>query len=199
MEQIRAAIAGRPLPPDRPAGARPAPGAHSRRGNPSEPESDAEKAADALFGALSGDSFLAKTMGVLVKMMGASKQGRAMIKIMLADTLTNADELLSSQKGAMGDLMKVLTIDRNKAVVEDLESIVSDEPEGRSVAIFYGAGHFTDLEKQLGAQLGYHWESTLWIPAMTINLDEAGLSARQVEGFRNLMKNAIRQQLKKGD
>jgi hypothetical protein len=121
-----------------------------------------------------------------------------MVKIMLADTLTNADELLSSQEGALGDLMKVLTVDRNKAVVEDLEAIVNDEPGVRSVAIFYGAGHFTDLEKQLAEKLGYHWESTMWLPAMTINLDEAGLSARQVEGFRKLMKNAIRKQLEKG-
>jgi hypothetical protein len=198
VEQIQAALAGKPLPPDRPAGPRRLTPPDGERTKVSKDGTEAEKAADALFGALSGDSFMAKTMGFLMKMVGSSKQGRAMVKIMLADTLTNADELLSSQEGALGDLMKVLTVDRNKAVVEDLEAIVNDEPGVRSVAIFYGAGHFTDLEEQLAEKLGYHWESTMWLPAMTIDLDEAGLSSRQVEGFRKLMKNAIRKQLEKG-
>ncbi len=197
IEQIRAALAGEPIPPDRPAGFRHAAPAEGVRTKPADPGSETEKAADALFGALSGDSFLGKAMGVMMKMLGASKQGRAMVKIMLADTLTNADELLTSQEGAIGDLMKVLTVDRNNAVVEDLDSIIRDEPGVRSVAIFYGAGHFADLEEQIVEKLGYKWESTLWIPAMTINLDEAGLSVRQVDGFRKMMKKAIRKQLEK--
>ena len=198
VEQIRAALAGKPLPPDRPAGPRRLTPPDGERTKASKDGTEVEKAADALFGALSGDSFMAKTMGFLMKMVGSSKQGRAMVKVMLADTLTNADELLSSQEGALGELMTVLTVDRNKAVVEDLEAIIDDEPGVRSVAIFYGAGHFTDLEKQLAEKLGYHWESTMWLPAMTIDLDDAGLSSRQVEGFRKLMKNAIRKQLDKG-
>lgn len=196
VEQIRAALAGKPIPPKR-TGQDPVEhddGPPVRRGG----GTDAEKAADALFGALSGDSFMAKAMGFFMKMVGASKQGRAMVKIMLADTLTNADELLMSQEGALGELMTVLTVDRNKAVIEDLGKIIADEPDVKSVAIFYGAGHFTDLEKQLSEQYGYAWESTLWIPAITINLKDAGLDAKQVEMYRNLMKGAIRQQLKKG-
>ncbi len=199
IEQIQAALAGDPIPPRRPAGERTTTTPDKRtkpaKGN-AEAASDVEEAADALFGALSGDSFMAKAMGVLMKMVGASKQGRAMVKVMLADTLTNADELLTSQEGALGELMTVLTVDRNKAVIADMQAIIANEPDVRSVAIFYGAGHFMDLEIQFVEQLGYQWESTLWVPAMTIDLEEAGLDARQVEGFRKIMKRAIQQQLK---
>lgn len=201
IEQIQAALAGKPIPPRRVEQARQGDrNTDGRRGRSvdgtGEAATEVEQAADALFGALSGDSFMAKAMGVLMKMVGASKQGRAMVKIMLADTLTNADKLLSSQEGAMGELMTVLTVDRNKAVVADMAAIIKDEPDVRSVAIFYGAGHFTDLEMQLAEQFGYAWESTLWVPAMTIDLEEAGLDAQQVEGMRKIMKNAIKQQLK---
>lgn len=197
IEQIRAALAGEPIPPRR-TGPEPTAregGAKGKR----EVGSDAEKAADALFGALSGDSFMAKTMGFFMKMVGASKQGRAMVKIMLADTLTNADELLTAQEGALGELMTVLTVDRNGAVIEDMGKIIADEPDVRSVAIFYGAGHFTDLEKQLADEFGYAWESTLWLPAITVNLSDAGLDTKQVEFFRKVMKDAIRKQLEKGN
>jgi hypothetical protein len=196
IEQIRAALAGEPIPPRRTG---PPPQRHLDRPASGKNETDAEKAADALFGALSGDSFMAKAMGVLMKMVGSSKQGRAMVKIMLADTLTSADELLMSQQGALGELMKVLTVDRNQAVVTDLGNIIADEPDVRSVAIFYGAGHFPDLEKQLADRFGYRWESSMWIPAITIDLKTAGLDAAQVEGFRSLMKSAIRKQLEKAD
>ncbi len=201
VEQIRAALAGEPIPPKRKIGAtepagdsQPAP-AEERSGD----RTDAEKAADMLFGALSGDSFLAKSMGFLVKLMGSSQQGRAMIKIVLSDTLCNADAILESQPGALGELMKVLTVDRNKQVVADLREVVEKEPGARSVAIFYGAGHFADLEKRICEELGYRYESTTWIPAITVDVKESGLSAEQVKSFRSMMRRTIEQQMKRGD
>lgn len=200
VEQIRAALAGEPIPPKRSL----KPGESGERASPpadvpaSGDRTDAEKAADMLFGALSGDSFLAKSMGFLVKMMGSSAQGRAMIKIVLSDTLCNADAILESQPGAMGELMKVLTVDRNKQVVADLRDVVEDEPGVRSVAIFYGAGHFQDLEQRICDELGYTYESTTWIPAITVNVEESGLSAEQLKAFRAMMKKSLEQQLKRG-
>lgn len=199
VEQIRAALAGEPIPPKRqtlrPAGEpASAPPPAERSGD----RTDAEKAADMLFGALSGDSFLAKAMGFLVKMMGSSAQGRAMIKIVLSDTLCNADAILEAQPGALGELMTVLTVDRNKQVVTDLRDVVDNEPDVRSVAVFYGAGHFPDLERRICDELNYRYESTTWIPAITVDLTESGLSPEQVQSFRTMMKKTIEQQLKRG-
>lgn len=201
VEQIRAALAGEPIPPKRkfravePAG-QATPATVSEKG--SSARTDAEKAADMLFGALSGDSFLAKSMGFLVKLMGSSEQGRAMIKIVLSDTLCNADAILESQAGALGDLMKVLTVDRNKQVVADLREVAENKPEAKSVAIFYGAGHFADLEQRICDELGYRYESTTWIPAMTVDVKASGLSVEQVKSFRAMMRKTLEQQMKRG-
>jgi hypothetical protein len=118
-----------------------------------------------------------------------------MIKIMLADTLSHADDLLGSQPGAMGELMKVIVDDRNLAVMRDLSKVIEEEPDTRSVAIFYGAGHFSDLESRIMQDLGYRWDSTIWIPAITIDLNEAGLTLEQLDGFRRMMRASIEQQM----
>lgn len=199
VEQIRAALAGEPIPPKRKAGppaggaSTPAPPASGTSGR-----TDAEKAADVLFGALSGDSLLAKAMGFLVKMMGSSAQGRAMIKLVLADTLCHADAILEAQPGALGELMTVLTVDRNKQVVMDLRKVIEHEPGVRSVAVFYGAGHLPDLEQRICDELGYRYESTTWLPAITVDIAESGLSPEQVRSFREMMNKTIQAQLKRG-
>lgn len=153
--------------------------------------SDGLKAADALFRTLSGESFLAKASGFLLKIIGSSPTGRAMVKIMLADTLTQADKLLAMQPGGMAELMEVIIVERNNAVIQDLRSIIKDESDINNVAIFYGAGHFGDLEARIVDELGYTYESTIWIPAITIDLAEAGLTAKQVNFYRTMMKQMI--------
>lgn len=158
--------------------------------------SETAQAADALFQTLSGESFLAKISGFLIKTVGASPQGRALVKVMLAETLSQAEALLGAQPGAIGDLMKVIIEDRNVAVVDDLRALIRDEPDIRSVAIFYGAGHFGDLESRINDDLGYTYEGSLWIPAMTIDLEKAGLSAGQVGMYRTMMRRMLESQLK---
>lgn len=157
--------------------------------------SEKQQAADALFKTLSGDSFLAKVSGFLLKTLGASPQGRALVKIMLAETLSQAEALLGAQPGPVGDLMEVIIEDRNQAVVSDLDEIIHGEPEVESVAIFYGAGHFGDLESRINDDLGYEYQGTFWIPAMTINLQDAGLSTAQVGMYRSMMRRMLEAQL----
>lgn len=169
------------------------PAVHEDEIDPDAPES--LKAADMLFRTLSGESFLAKISGVLLKMVGSSPSGRAMVKVMLADMLTHAEDLLAAQPGAMADVMKVIVEDRNAQVVRDLREVLEEEREIGSIAVFYGAGHFGDLERRIEEELGYRHESTMWIPAITIRLDEAGLSGSQVRFFRKMMQNMIEAQL----
>lgn len=156
---------------------------------------DRLKAADALFSTLSGESFMAKASSFILKMLGSNPTGRAMVKIMLADTLTQAEELLAMQPGGLAELMEVIIQDRNAAVLDDLRGVIDDEPGVESVAIFYGAGHFGDLEASIADKLGYRYESTIWIPAMSIDLTEASLNAQQVGFYRNMMKQMIDSQM----
>ncbi len=157
--------------------------------------SDTLKAADALFNTLSGDSFMAKLSTFFLKMIGSNPGGRALVKIMLAQTLSQADALLLAQPGPIGDLMDVIIKDRNQAVIDDLQRVINDEPDVHTVAIFYGAGHFGDLEKRIEDDLGYHYDSTIWVPAITIDLDEAGISPTQVKMFRKMISHMLTSQM----
>ncbi|MBN4052637.1 hypothetical protein JYT82_00835, partial [bacterium AH-315-K20] len=53
-----------------------------------------------------------------------------------------------------------------------------------------------DLEARINDDLGYEYEGTLWIPAMTINLEDAGLNAAQVGMYRTMMRRMLESQLK---
>ncbi|MFG0243949.1 MAG: hypothetical protein ACF8R9_14265 [Phycisphaerales bacterium JB054] len=191
IAEIQEALGGPPA-----SAARSPRGEGSARPASKDERSETAQAADALFQTLSGESFLAKISGFLIKTVGASPQGRALVKVMLAETLSQAEALLGAQPGAIGDLMKVIIEDRNVAVVDDLRALISDEPEVRTVAIFYGAGHFGDLEARINEELGYTYEGSLWIPAMTIDLEKAGLSASQVGMYRTMMRRMLESQLK---
>jgi hypothetical protein len=185
--QITEALGGTPAPEGE--------GDQGKRGRLDPDAPDKLKAADALFNTLSGESFMAKASSFILKMLGSNPTGRAMVKIMLADTLTQADKLLEMQPGGLAEVMDVIIKDRNAAVIRDLTAVIEDEPEVRSVAIFYGAGHFGDLESGINDQLGYEYESTVWIPAITIDLRDAGLSAKQVSFYRTMMKQMIDSQM----
>jgi hypothetical protein len=176
------------------------PGPGDRERGPDEPlDPDAPeslKAADYLFRTLSGESFLAKASGFLLRMLGSSASGRVMVKLMLADMLTHAEDLLAMQPGALADLMKVIVEDRNTAVIRDLGAVIEDEPQTRTVAVFYGAGHFGDLEQRIEDELGYEHVATLWVPAITIDLEEAGLNVASVRPMRKMMGDMIEAQMK---
>ncbi len=190
--EIQEALGGPPA-----AEARPGNGNGTRHSRAGDPEfSEEAKAAEALFKTLSGESFMAKISGFLLKTIGSSPQGRALVKIMLAETLTQAEALLGAQPGPLGDLMEVIIDDRNITVVNDLRDLIRNESGVETVAIFYGAGHFGDLEARINDDLGYEYEGTLWIPAMTINLEDAGLNAAQVSMYRTMMRRMLESQLK---
>lgn len=190
MAEIQAAISGRDVIVDGPADEEDA------EAEDFGESTATEKTARALFSALAGDSMLAKTGGTLMRMLGSSARGRSLVKVMLADVLSQADALMGAQPGPMRDLMKVIIDDRNVAVVRDLAGILADEREVRSVAVFYGVGHFADLEARIMNDLAYTWESTMWMPAMTVDLRQTGLSRQQLDGFRSMMRASLEQQLR---
>lgn len=199
--EIQTALGGGERAPDGPERERGEPAEHDARdrgrGEPLDPDApESVKAADLLFRTLSGESFLAKASGFLLRMLGSSPGGQAMVKVMLAETLLHAEDLLAIQPGPLADVMKVIVEDRNAAVVRDLRAVIDDEPQHRTVAVFYGAGHFGDLERRIEEDLGYRYVSTLWVPAMTIDLEEAGLSPAQVRFSRKMIGDMIQAQVK---
>ena len=149
---------------------------------------------DALFGALSGESFMAKVMGFALKLVGSSPTMQTTLKVMLVDMLAMADRVLAAVPGEMGALMEVLIQDRNGVVMDDLGGIMADEPAVRTIGIVYGAGHLADLEMRLG-EIGYQPIGETWLPAIKVDLSDAGISERQLKFFRGMMKRSLEQSL----
>ena len=80
-------------------------------------------------------------------------------------------------------------------MLEDLAALIEREPEVRTVAIFYGAGHMLDLEQRLTAELGYRYDGEAWVTALTVDVASTGLSVRRVNTLRGLIRRTIDSEL----
>lgn len=149
-----------------------------------------------LFKMLDGSSLNARLLGVFLGFVKRDPSLAAMCKLMLAETLSDADQLLGEMPGEMGTLMDVIVNERNAVVIEDLRRIVRDEPEVKTVGILYGAGHLPGLQKSLEEELGYRQMGEKWVPAIEVDLKAAGLSLKQASQMRAVIRNAMQHQLR---
>jgi hypothetical protein len=114
-------------------------------------------------------------------------------KVLLIEMLSEvSSDLPQMAAGAPGlqRLLKVLIERRDEVVMHDIRAVVSAQrkPFG-SVAVFYGAGHMADLESRLRTELGYAPAEDHWFPAFSANPKEAGLSDREAEWLRSLLRS----------
>ena len=146
-----------------------------------------------LFGMLDGSSFMgslaAGALAIVERLPGASSRGRLMIMEMLAI----ADETFMAASMPGGEaLLKVIIDDRNQKVIDDLTEVIAREPDVRTLAVIYGAGHMPDLERRLEAQLGYApVGETTWVDSMRLNLRRAGIAPSE----RAMIRASIARQL----
>lgn len=151
---------------------------------------------DALMGMLDGSSGIAKVAGVMLKLIGSSPMASAMGRVMMVEMLSRADELMAAAPGGMGDFLEVLIGERNQVVLDDLAEFLETEPETKSIAIFYGAGHLADMEQRLAEQLDLKPVESKWFDAITIDLEEERLNPFLVKQIRMMLSSTIDQQLK---
>lgn len=149
---------------------------------------------DALFSVLEGGSFMGKLAGMALKLIGMSETFQTTAKLMVVEMLSQADELLGAAPGMEG-LMDVIIHDRNAVVVEDLRRLIRDEPQIRTVGIIYGAGHLKDMQQRICSELGYTPGEDTWRAAITIDLAKAGITPEQARGMREMVRNAIAEQI----
>lgn len=159
-------------------------------------------AAEALFSMMDGSSFASKLVSMMLGFIKASPQMAMAMKIMLVETLANADDAFAQQAKAGGidlsKMMKVIIHDRNEAVFHDLAAVLKDEPATTSVAIFYGAGHLPDMEKRL-IEMGYRFDSAQWFTAIDLDLSTQPGGAAQAKQMRKMVQNMMEQQRKAKD
>jgi len=154
---------------------------------------------EALFTLLDGSSFMGKLAGVMLNVVKTSPALAMTIKISLVETLANADMLAAVGKGGpaanqgMAQLMKVIIDDRNTEVLKDLRKVIDTETNIHSIAIFYGAGHFPEMEGRLTKDFGYTFSADQWFTAITLDLSSQPGAAAQAKQMREMIKRMAEQ------
>jgi hypothetical protein len=151
---------------------------------------------DQLFSMIGGGSFLDVVIGGLAKVIGSSKMFSTILKMGMVDMLSQADQLLEAMGGEMGTMMEVIIEDRNRIVVDDLARVVRDEPGIKSIGIIYGAGHLPDLERRMAEELKLQPVGEQWFTAITVNVEDTGMSAAEAREMRDMLKSQMKKQLK---
>ena len=128
--------------------------------------------------------------------IGVSQTLSTAVKVVLLDQLANADEMMGSVEG-LEAMEQVIIEDRNRIVLEDLKRIMEHEPNVKTVAIFYGAGHMASMERCMVNEFGFRPEGDTWTAAMRVDPRAAGLTKSQVQSMREWMTRSIRQQSKR--
>lgn len=152
-------------------------------------------------GTLGGATFPARLIGGLLRIVGvldAMSQGAVsdMMKVMMIEMLGN-ETTLEMSMSQLGDGFATVILDlRNQVVIDDLAYILRDEPEITSIAVLYGAAHLPDLVKRMEDQLGYERDATQWFRAITVDLRESQMDARQVQRMRMMVQRMMEQQMR---
>lgn len=153
-------------------------------------------------GMMDGTTFAARFITGALRIIRANPKLQTGVKVVLMETLREVGDDLTKMRGVprnLQSLMKVLLHDRNQKVVDDLKAELAKGDAkkggaGRTIAVWYGAGHMMDLETRLTEQLSYRHAGGFWLPAMTIRLDEAGVTRSEVQVMRALVKQALKLQ-----
>lgn len=149
-----------------------------------------------LFKLLDGSSGFAKLLTIFLEFVKASPSMQTMLKVVMVEMLSQADELLMAQAGAK--MMEVIVIERNAVVIHDLTKVLQDEPAVKTIGIIYGAGHLPDLQRRLHDELGYQPADVTWRPAIEISLKGSGTTPKEARAMREMIRKQIEQQMKSG-
>ena len=150
---------------------------------------------------LDGSSLSSKLIGFILKFIEGNPALAMTCKVMLVETLANAEQLMAAHAGKggkagkerakMAAFMRVLVIVRNETVMKDLKAVIDEEPDIKSVALFFGAGHLPDMEKRLIEDYGYMHTGEEWFTGMDLDLASVPGGAAQARQMRAMMKKMI--------
>ncbi len=144
---------------------------------------------------LEGDSFALTLVQGILKLFQGNPQFRAMARLVIIETIAASEgdvsKLAASASPAMRRLFKTLIDDRNAVVVRDLRKTMRGKDAPAEVAIFYGAGHMTDLEARLSKKLAYQPAGETWVTVFSVNPKKAGLSEFETALVARLIKSQL--------
>jgi len=177
-------------------------------GGPGSPDGSARRSGsdtlgdrqtDAMLQMLSGRGLLGRISSMMTNIMGATDATREVSKLLMIETLARADEIFEAQSHAhaLGPLLENILEARNDVVIDDLSLLLDSEPELRTVAIIYGAGHLPGVHDALVSRLGYTPTGTKWVTAIDADLDSLGLSDRETRVIRSGIRAMIEMQTRR--
>lgn len=146
--------------------------------------------------ALGGQDKLTQIMTGAIKLIGKTRIGNGMMRLIMVEALPRANELMSKAPGPLAKVMDVLLDQRNAIVLADLERVLERE-DVSTIAVFYGAAHMLGLERHLSQELDLHPVGEEWLPAIHVDLDSMGLSKLQIKLMRSLLRKSLDMQLPK--
>ncbi len=127
---------------------------------------------------MAGGGLLGAIQGPLMGFLGSNPAMREIVKLVLIDVLGQAEAMMGSMPGPMGDLMDVLLHERNDVVIDRLRGLAEEPGEVGSIGVFYGAAHLDGIESALVGELGYRPVATHWMTSMGVDMERAGVDPR---------------------
>ncbi|MCA9278714.1 MAG: type II secretion system protein GspG [Phycisphaeraceae bacterium] len=149
-----------------------------------------------LMDTLQGNTIGTKIAGFFLKLIGKSKTMRETAKLALVEMLGSAEDLLGALPGEMGTLMQVILEQRNDVLLADVAHVIEHEPEVKNLGIIYGAGHLRDVQARLETEFGYVHKSDEWVDAMSVDLKALGMTQKQAQSMRTMLRRQINAQMK---
>lgn len=146
---------------------------------------------------MDGSSPMAGLAGVFLGMIKSNPRMQTMVKMMLVNTLGAADDAMGNMPGNMGTFFKVIVEDRNQVVMHDLQKIVKDQPNLKSIGVFYGAGHLPGMDKDMLA-LGYERGPVTWFKGVVVDLKAAGITPAEAAQYKKMAEQMLKAQSGQG-
>ncbi len=140
---------------------------------------------------MNGTSLLGSLMKAGVHLISSSPQLQSATKLILIETLGSLKGDMAEMRGlpaGLRNLVKVLIVARNQAVLDDLKAELKLVPQSGSISVFYGSGHMENMERHLTSELHYRPAGDVWLPVFSVDLKEAGMSESDLQMIRNLVK-----------
>ena len=149
---------------------------------------------------MSGQGMIGKLAGGLLKLIGSSPQSSAMLRLMLIETLGQAEGLMGATQGIEGldRMMEVLLEQRNAVVLEDLEAAIEERKRADNpgrIAVFYGAAHLPEMEAEL-VEMGFRPTNTEWFDALEVEPGQTGMSRQQITALRGMISRMMESQIR---
>jgi hypothetical protein len=151
---------------------------------------------DNLMSMMQGDSFMNIIMQFGLGILASSPKLQAMTKVTLIEAIVEMGgdpSRLGAISPELKQLLEVLIARRNQHVITDLKTALKDVGRKGSVSIFYGTGHMPEMETRLRKELNYRPVEDVWFSAITVNLDEAGISPSELEFIRGFIRSQMKQ------